>query len=47
MIRVDIAVEHEPFPVAVGRLRTAVRRITQAAGKPRGPLGHAGLPLKL
>lgn len=41
MIRVDIAVEHEPFPVDVERLRAAVRRITQDAGKTKGAISVA------
>jgi probable rRNA maturation factor len=41
MIRVDITVEHEPFPVDVERLRAAVLRIVKDAGKSKGSVSVA------
>ncbi|MGC3969864.1 MAG: rRNA maturation RNase YbeY [Pirellulales bacterium] len=41
MIRVDITVEHEPFPVDVERLRSAVQRIVGDAGKSKGSISIA------
>lgn len=41
MLRIEVAVDHEPFPVDVGRLREAVRRILRDHGKRRGSISIA------
>jgi probable rRNA maturation factor len=41
MLRIDIALDHEPFAVDVGRLRDAVRRILNDHGKQRGAISLA------
>ncbi len=41
MIRIDVAVEHEPFPVDADRLADAVRRILRDHGKRRGSVSLA------
>jgi probable rRNA maturation factor len=39
--RVDVALDHEPFPVDVGRLREAVTRIARDHGRNKGTVSLA------
>jgi probable rRNA maturation factor len=41
MLRIDVALDHEPFPVDVERLREAVSLILKDAGKKKGAISLA------
>ena len=41
MLRIDVALDHEPFPVDVERLREAVRRVLSDHGKTKGSISLA------